>query len=78
MTIQIQSVGRVEAKEAQTFKVGDKILWNFGSTSIIKAIHKETAKQIQFITDEYNNRGELTRENIINRRFGKTRLLAIA
>lgn len=75
--IRIQQMGMKAAKAVKEFKIGEKILWNFGSYSVIKGIHNETAKQIQFITDEYSITGELKRENIINRRLGKERLCAI-
>ena len=75
--IRIQQMGMIDAKPAIEFKVGEKIQWNFGSYSVIKSIHNETAKQIQFVTDEYSYNGELQHSNIINRRLGKQRLVAI-
>ncbi len=75
--IRIQKMGMRDAKPAKEFQIGEMIQWNGGAYSVIKSIHKETPKQIQFITDEFAYNGELTRANIINRRLGKDRLVAI-
>ena len=70
-TIQLQQVGKVSAKPAFDFKVGESMAWNFGSTTKIINIVKETAKMITFQFDSEKN-GE-THE----RKFLKTRLVAI-
>ena len=64
-TIHLQSYGRAEAKPAEEFKVGEKMLWNFGERSTVLAIVKETAK---FITSQFEN---------TDRRLKKDRLVAI-
>ena len=45
-TIHLQGIGRVRAKKAKDFKVGEKFLWNYGSRSKILKILKETKTQI--------------------------------
>ena len=67
--VQLQSVGRVPAKPAKDFKVGERIMWNFGEESLIIAIIKETPKTLVFKTE---SSGKTYR-----RRYGKDRLLAI-
>jgi len=37
-TIWLQSVGRVKAKQAGQFKVGESIMWNYGVKSLITKI----------------------------------------
>ena len=67
-TIQLQSVGLVSGTKAGEIKVGTTLLWNFGSTSIVKFITKETNKSIWFLTETENG-------NTYNRRFLKTRII---
>ena len=43
-TIQLQSIGKVEATEAINLKVGDVTVWNFGFTEEIIEVLKVTAK----------------------------------
>lgn len=69
-TIQLQSVGKVPAQEANNIKVGTKLMWNFGSISEVLEIVKETAKTITIkVKCESGYIGE--------RRLNKTRLVAI-
>ena len=70
-TIQIQSVGKVEAKPAIEFKAGEKMLWNFGYTSTIISVASETAAFITFLMQGKE-------EKPYERKFKKTRLVAIA
>jgi len=67
-SIQLQSIGRVNATPAGDIKIGTTLLWNFGATSEVIAIEKETAKSI-WITC-VSERG-----NTYTRRFLKTRLI---
>lgn len=67
-SIQLQSVGLVNGTPAGEIKVGTTLLWNFGATSVVKSISKETNKSIWFITETENG-------NIYNRRFLKTRVI---
>ena len=69
-SIQLQSVGKVNALPAGQIKVGTTLLWNFGHKSIVKAISKETLKSVWFTTQTDNG-------NTYNRRFLKTRLIAV-
>tara|TARA_R100000655_G_scaffold31221_2_gene62691 strand:- start:590 stop:811 length:222 start_codon:yes stop_codon:yes gene_type:complete len=67
-TIQLQEIGLVKGTPAGQIKVGTTLLWNFGHTSKVKAITKETQKSIWFITE--------TKEgNTYTRRFLKTRVI---
>ena len=43
-TIHLQSIGKVPATESINLKVGDITIWNFGYTSEIVEVIKETAK----------------------------------
>jgi len=67
-SIQLQSVGLVNGTLAGEIKVGTTLLWNFGATSIVKAITKETNKSVWFLTETENG-------NTYNRRFLKTRII---
>lgn len=49
--IQLQGIGLVKAKEAGEFKIGDVMVWNYGATSVIKGIAKETKAFITYITE---------------------------
>jgi len=69
-TIQLQHIGRVNAIPAGQVKEGMQLVWNFGHTSTVKAITKETLKSV-WITEVSTETG---RE--YNRRFLKTRLVA--
>ena len=68
-SIQLQAIGLVNGTPAGKIKVGATLLWNFGSTSIVKEITKETEKSVWFLTQ--NEHG-----NFYNRRFLKTRVIA--
>jgi len=67
-SIQLQSVGLVKGTKASEIKVGTTLLWNFGATSVVKEITKETNKSIWFLTETQNG-------NTYNRRFLKTRVI---
>ncbi len=69
-SIQLQSVGLVNAIPAGQVTIGTTLLWNFGHSSTVKAITKETLKSVWFTTQTDNG-------NIYNRRFLKTRLIAV-
>ena len=69
-SIQLQHIGKVEAIQAGDLKAGMQMMWNFGHTSTVVAIEKETAKSI-WITEKINQ-SDFT----ITRRFTKTRLVA--
>jgi len=68
-SIQLQAIGLVNGTPAGEIKVGTTLLWNFGSTSIVKEITKETQKSVWFLTQNENG-------NFYNRRFLKTRVIA--
>ena len=68
-SIQIQAVGRVEAKPAVDFKIGESMMWNFGGTTEILRIVRETAKMIIYELQGENDTHE--------RKFKKDRLVAI-
>jgi len=69
-SIQLQHIGRVNAIPAGQLKKGMQMMWNFGETSTVKEITKETAKSV-WVTEIADKSG---RE--YNRRFSKTRLVA--
>lgn len=68
-TIQLQAIGHVPAKPASELKVGDVMIWNFGYTSTVKEIVRQTAKSlwIKEVSDESGKTYE--------RRFLKSRLV---
>ena len=68
-TIHLQGIGEKEAVAAQELKVGDILMWNFGYTSTIIEILKETAKSITIKTKNKDN-------YIGTRRLFKTTLVA--
>ena len=67
-SIQLQAIGKVNALAAGNVKIGTTLLWNFGSTSKVVAIPRQTNKSI-WIT-EVSEKG-----NTYTRRFLKTRLI---
>jgi len=67
-SVQLQSVGLVNGTPAGEISIGTTLLWNFGATSIVKSITKETNKSIWFLTETENG-------NTYNRRFLKTRVI---
>ena len=76
-TIQLQYVGKVNAKPVQDFKIGEKMMWNYGFTSEIISIVKETPKQIILEMNSVSPEGKKS-EGTHRRRMQKTRLAAIA
>lgn len=68
-TIHLQGIGEKEAIAAQELKVGDILMWNFGYTSTIIEILKETTKSITIKTKNKDN-------YIGTRRLFKTTLVA--
>ena len=68
-TIHLQYIGRVPANEAKNAKIGDKIMFNGGSTCLISNIVKETEKMITFA---------LIHDGVVyNQVFKKDRLIAL-
>ena len=70
MITNLQGIGSVNAKPAGEIKLNDKLMWNYGATSIVIAIVKETKSQI-VIEEQYES-------GTYQRRLGKNRLVAIA
>ena len=66
-TVQLQSVGHCLGTPAAELKAGDKLMWNFGYTSEIVEIVKES-KSFIFVK-------ELSGGNIYERRLKKDRLV---
>ena len=46
MSVWLQEVGWHAAKLGREIKIGDKIVYNYGSTGEVKAIERETEKSI--------------------------------
>lgn len=53
--IHLQGIGKQPAVKASELKVGDTLMWNFGYTSTIIEIVKETAKSITIKTKNKDN-----------------------
>lgn len=66
-TIQLQGIGKTNATQVQNLKVGDTVIWNFGHTSKVTGLVKETKTQLIVELD-----GDHTR------RLAKTRLIGVA
>jgi len=69
-SVHLQYVGRVKAKPAKDFRIGEKMMWNGGSTTEVVSVVKTTAK---FIT--YGLRDDESGPWV--RRLKKDRLVAI-
>ena len=67
-SVQLQSIGLVNGTPAGEIKIGTTLLWNFGATSEVIAIPRQTTKSI-WIT-EVSDKG-----NTYTRRFLKTRII---
>lgn len=69
--IHLQGIGKVKAKPAGNFKVGEKALWNYGYTSTIKNIQPvgKTGNFHNWTTQEDKSGG------IYQRRVRKDRLV---
>lgn len=72
-TVQLQSVGHVVGTVASELKIGDTMVWNWGGTSTIKKLLKETNCFLTFQTEAENMNGVL---ELYERRLKKTRLVA--
>lgn len=68
--VRLQNFGWYEGKPAGNIKVGDKVWWNFGGSSIVTGIIRQTDKTIWVAMKSTGKEGV---ENI--RKFLKTRLL---
>lgn len=68
--IHLIGYGKVDAKPAKEVKKGDTLVWNYGTTSVVESIVKETATQI-VIEERYDSGKSYTR------RMGKERLVGV-
>ena len=68
--IQLIGYGLVDAQPAKNIKPGNKLMWNYGVTSVVETIEKETKTQI-VIRERYDN------GKSYSRRMGKERLVCI-
>ena len=68
--IQLIGYGWVDANKAKNIKPGDTLIWNYGVTSVVESIEKETPKQI-VIKERYKS------GKVYSRRMGKERLVCI-
>ena len=69
MKIHLQGHGKQEAKFAESIKIGDVLMWNYGATSKVINIISETPKYITLGIQEESG-------NIYERRLKKDRLVA--
>lgn len=70
-TIHLQSVGTVPAIAAEKLRVGNVMMWNFGSTSTVETI--ENASPYFLLVTEKTKEGKL-----YSRKMKKSRLVAIS
>ena len=68
--IHLIGYGIADAKKAKEVKNGDTLVWNYGETSVVESIVKETATQI-VIEERYESGKSYTR------RMGKERLVGV-
>lgn len=68
--MRLQSIGWVQGTPAGQVKTGDVLMWNFGDTSTVGAILKETDKTI--VAEDIAKSGK-----IYTRKLLKTRLVCI-
>lgn len=59
----------VNAKPAKEVKKGDTLVWNYGITSVVEAVVKETPKQI-VISERYDSGKSYTRRMVKERLVG--------
>lgn len=76
--VHLQSVGKVEAKPAQEFEVGEYMMWNFGNVSKIISILKETKSFITFEVLCPDCWGDWAEAKTYERKTKKEKLVAIA
>ena len=69
--VRIQSVGWVPGKPAGDLVPGDVLIWNFGGTTKVLGMVKETPKQITWELESEDGTTHL-------RKFGKSRLVGMA
>ena len=72
-TIQLQGIGKTEARSVNNLKVGDVIMWNYGYTSEVVNIEESGTGKTRILLLKSNTDG-ITR----SRRLANTRLVAIA
>ena len=71
--MRLQSIGLVLGTPAGELKEGDTLMWNFGETSTVSKITKQTDKTIWI--EELYETGD--KEALYSRRLKKTRLVCI-
>lgn len=77
-TIHLQNIGKAKAKPAQEFKIGEFMLWNYGSQSKVISITKETKAFITFeIMYPLGGSNDWSNTGISERRLKKSRLVGI-
>jgi hypothetical protein len=69
MTIQLQSIGKMPAQVASNIKVGNVLMWNFGTKETVLDIVNETAKTLSIKIQSGNYVGV--------RKLNKNRLVCI-
>jgi hypothetical protein len=70
-SIQLQGIGRFQAKTGAEIRVGDTLVWNYGGTSVVEAIVRETASFV-VILERYDG------DKTYQRKIGKNRLVAFS
>lgn len=71
--IQLQSVGQVDARKTSNLKVGDIIMYNFGSTAKITKIEPSKSGKTFNVTTKSSESGYIG-----ERKYGADRLVGIA
>jgi hypothetical protein len=75
MKLHLQGIGKVDAIQAKDLKVGDTIMWNYGSTSKVIALTPNKTSKTLIVTTEYlDYNGDLA---TYDRKMTSTRLVAI-
>jgi len=72
-TVQLQSIGHVVGTPAGELKVGDYMMYNFGSISVVTEIVKETPKSIwvreKSIKSHYEGVRQMLKSRIVARAY---------
>lgn len=71
-SVHLQGLGRTPAKPARDFRVGERIMWNYGYVSLIESIVPSASGKTLVMGLRKGN-GQLN-----SRRVGADRLLALA
>jgi hypothetical protein len=68
--MRLQSIGIVKGTPAREIKIGDRLMWNFGETTIVKSVELSKTGKTLSIVEESNGKD-------YSRKLGVERLVCI-